>query len=147
MTITAAAETNLSPAIACSAFNVTRIFGKGSDAIRALDQVSLNIDAGRFTVLLDPTSGGAAALLGCLSGADTPTSGHVFTAGTDIVFSHDTADGDELQRLRQLADNGRTIVMATGSLASAAYADRVVVLHHGRVSADIDHQRRARAAA
>lgn len=143
MTITITDDsTQSAPAIACSAFNVTKTFGVGSDAVRAVDQVSLNIESGHFTVLLDPTSGGASALLACLSGADQPTSGRVLTACDDIVFTHDNAESSELQRLRSLADSGRTVVMATGSLASAAYADRVIVLHHGRISADIDHQHR-----
>jgi len=50
---------------------------EGSAPIRALADLSLNIEAGRFVSILGPSGSGKSTLLGILAGLDTPDSGQV----------------------------------------------------------------------
>ena len=58
----------------------------GQDPVfRALDHVSLEIQAGEFLTLLGPSGCGKTTALRMISGLDTPSEGKVFIDGTDVT--------------------------------------------------------------
>src|SRR5690606_32578315 len=67
-----------------SARGLVKVYGKGEAAVRALDGVDVNLERGRFTAIMGPSGSGKSTLMHCLAGLDTPTSGSVVLAGTEI---------------------------------------------------------------
>ena len=70
---------------AICAQNIVRSFQNGESEIRALDNISFEIDNGEFTVVLGPSGAGKTTLLNIIGGMDSPTSGHLLVSGTDIA--------------------------------------------------------------
>jgi len=64
--------------------NVTRIYKSGDHEQKALDNVSLTLDEGKFIVILGPSGAGKSTLLNMLGGLDSPTSGTIKVNGKDI---------------------------------------------------------------
>jgi putative ABC transport system ATP-binding protein len=74
---------NGSPAVECR--GLTRVFGEGDLAVRAVDGIDLTIEHGQFVVLLGPSGSGKTTLLNLIGGIDEPTSGSITVAGQDIT--------------------------------------------------------------
>ena len=70
--------------VAVSALNLTKTYGRGSGAVRALNGISINIRRGELTVLGGPAGGGKTTLVHCLAGLDKGTAGRVFIGGQEI---------------------------------------------------------------
>lgn len=64
--------------------NVSRIYTSGDHELKALDDVNLTLDEGKFVVVLGPSGAGKSTLLNLLGGLDTPTSGKIIVDGRDI---------------------------------------------------------------
>ena len=64
--------------------NLTRIYRRGQQQVRALDGVDLRIEAGQFIALKGRSGSGKTTLLNCLSGLDQPTGGTVRVFGDEI---------------------------------------------------------------
>lgn len=64
--------------------DVTRVYTSGDHELRALDGVNLNLDEGKFVVVLGPSGAGKSTLLNMLGGLDSPTSGIIKVNGKDI---------------------------------------------------------------
>jgi NitT/TauT family transport system ATP-binding protein len=58
---------------------VSKVFGRGSSAVHALDQVSLEVSPGEFTCLIGASGCGKSTLLALVAGLEQPTSGEVST--------------------------------------------------------------------
>jgi len=58
---------------------VSKVFGRGSSAVHALDQVSLEVPPGEFTCLIGASGCGKSTLLALVAGLEQPTSGEVST--------------------------------------------------------------------
>ena len=67
-----------SPAPAARAVDAVKVYGRGEAEVRALDGVTVEFDAGRFTAIMGPSGSGKSTLMHCLAGLDTLTSGTVF---------------------------------------------------------------------
>jgi putative ABC transport system ATP-binding protein len=80
-----------------SAEHLTRTYGSGAPAVRAIDDVSLQLGAGELVVLRGPSGSGKTTLLNLLGGLDTPDSGSVRLDGRELVG----ADEDDLVELRR----------------------------------------------
>ncbi len=64
--------------------NVTKIYGKGNTAVKALDKVSLSVEKGEFIAVVGPSGSGKSTLLHIIGGVDNPTSGKVYINNTDV---------------------------------------------------------------
>ena len=76
--------------------NVSKIYHLGGEEIRALDDVSLDLDQGEFVSIIGPSGSGKSTLMHILGCLDSPTRGNVVLAGTDIA----QASARELARVR-----------------------------------------------
>ncbi|MHC2802742.1 ABC-type Fe3+/spermidine/putrescine transport system ATPase subunit [Bradyrhizobium diazoefficiens] len=63
-----------------------RSASKAYGAVRALDDVSLNVGAGEFVSLLGPSGSGKTTLLGILGGFILPSSGTILFGGRDVTY-------------------------------------------------------------
>ena len=63
--------------------DLTRIYGDGEE-IRALDGVTMSVEAGEFLAVMGPSGSGKSTLLNVLGTLDVPTSGKVFINGQDL---------------------------------------------------------------
>lgn len=69
--------------------NLTKVYGTGDAAIRALDNVSLSIDEGEFVAIIGSSGSGKSTLLHLMGGVDRPTSGQVLLNGLDVYDRSD----------------------------------------------------------
>jgi putative ABC transport system ATP-binding protein len=58
--------------------HATKVYGSGETAVRAIDDVTVEFAAGRFTAIMGPSGSGKSTLMHCAAGLDTLTSGEVF---------------------------------------------------------------------
>jgi putative ABC transport system ATP-binding protein len=70
--------------IAASARQVTKTYGSGDTALRALDNASLELPAGQFTAIMGPSGSGKSTLMQVLAGLDDFDSGQVLLGETDL---------------------------------------------------------------
>lgn len=68
---------------------LTKVYGKGENAVRALDHVSFSVEKGQFVAIIGPSGSGKSTLLHLLGGVDRPTSGKVFMDGKDIYSKNE----------------------------------------------------------
>ena len=64
--------------------NLTKVYGKGENEVRALDGVSFSAEKGEFVAVIGPSGSGKSTLLHILGGVDRPTDGKVFMDGKDV---------------------------------------------------------------
>ena len=69
--------------------NLTKVYGKGEAATRALDGVSFSVAEGEFCAIVGSSGSGKSTLLHLMGGVDRPTSGTVRLAGQDIYARSD----------------------------------------------------------
>jgi putative ABC transport system ATP-binding protein len=58
--------------------HATKVYGSGETAVRAIDDVTVEFAAGRFTAIMGPSGSGKSTLMHCAAGLDSLTSGEVF---------------------------------------------------------------------
>ena len=56
----------------------TKVYGSGETAVRAIDDVTVEFAAGRFTAIMGPSGSGKSTLMHCAAGLDSLTAGEVF---------------------------------------------------------------------
>ena len=77
--------------IAARAVGLSKIYGEGDAAVRALDDVSVDFERARYTAIMGPSGSGKSTLLHCMAGLDTPTSGQVFIGDVDLTMLSEKA--------------------------------------------------------
>jgi putative ABC transport system ATP-binding protein len=70
---------------AARAVELTKVYGHGDAAVRALDGVSVAFERGHFSAIMGPSGSGKSTLLHCMAGLDTPTAGQVFIGDVDLT--------------------------------------------------------------
>ena len=70
---------------AARAVELTKRYGHGDAAVRALDGVSVAFERGRFSAIMGPSGSGKSTLLHCMAGLDAPTEGRVFIGDVDLT--------------------------------------------------------------
>ncbi len=76
--------------------NVSRVYKSGDHELKALDDVNIGLEEGKFVVILGPSGAGKSTLLNLLGGLDSPTSGTITVNGQDIS----KLSSDELAKYR-----------------------------------------------
>ena len=69
--------------------NLTKVYGKGENEVRALDGVSFSMEKGEFVAVIGPSGSGKSTLLHILGGVDRPTGGKVFMDGKDVYAQNE----------------------------------------------------------
>ncbi len=80
--------------------NLTKIYGKDTTKVIALDHISFSVEKGEFVAIVGASGSGKSTLLHLIGGVDRPSSGKVFIDGKDI-FNFD-ADKLAIFRRRQV---------------------------------------------
>ncbi|PYC65384.1 ABC transporter [Micromonospora arborensis] len=64
--------------------SVSKEYGSGKNAVRALDAVTAAFPRGTFTAVMGPSGSGKSTFLNCAAGLDRPTSGRVMLGDTEL---------------------------------------------------------------
>ena len=76
---------------------VSRVFGRGPAAVRAVDDVTLEFPRGGWTAVMGPSGSGKSTLLHCAAGLERVDGGRVLLGGTELTSAGDA----ELTALRR----------------------------------------------
>ena len=69
--------------------DAVKIYGTGQVEVRALDRVTVEFVAGRYTAIMGPSGSGKSTLLHCAAGLDTLTSGKAYIGDADLSTLND----------------------------------------------------------
>lgn len=69
--------------------NLTKVYGKDTTKVVALDHVSFSVEKGEFVAIVGASGSGKSTLLHLIGGVDRPTSGKVYIDGKDIFNFND----------------------------------------------------------
>ena len=64
--------------------NLNKIYGKGENEVKAVNNISFSVQKGEFLAIIGASGSGKSTLLHLLGGVDRPTSGKVYIDGKDI---------------------------------------------------------------
>jgi NitT/TauT family transport system ATP-binding protein len=65
---------------------VSKVFGRGRSAVRALDQITLDVPPGEFSCLIGASGCGKSTLLSLVAGLEQPTAGEVSVSGARVAL-------------------------------------------------------------
>jgi putative ABC transport system ATP-binding protein len=69
--------------------NLTKVYGSGENAVRALDDMNLIVQRGELMAVMGPSGCGKSTLLNLLGALDQPTAGEVWVAGENLARLRD----------------------------------------------------------
>src|SRR5258707_12886772 len=82
---------------AVRAVDISKTYGEGEAAVKALCTVSLEVGYGEYPAVMGPSGSGKSTLMHLLAGLDKPSEGSVYIEGADIT----TMKGKDLTMLRR----------------------------------------------
>jgi putative ABC transport system ATP-binding protein len=65
--------------------NVTKVFGSGEAAVRAVNELSFSCPRGAFWAIMGPSGSGKSTVLHLIAGLTPPTSGSVMVEGVEVA--------------------------------------------------------------
>ena len=68
---------------------ISKIYGKGENAVKALDNVSFSVPKGQMTAIIGPSGSGKSTLLHIIGGVEQPTEGAVLLDGQNVYQQKD----------------------------------------------------------
>ncbi|MDK2562915.1 ABC transporter ATP-binding protein [Romboutsia sedimentorum] len=77
--------------------DLSKTYGKGESKVKALKNINIEIEKGKFTSIIGPSGSGKSTLLHCMAGLDDITSGKVLLDDKDIS----TLSEEKLSQLRR----------------------------------------------
>lgn len=83
--------------VAARAESASKIYGSGENEVRALDNVTVSFERGKFSAIMGPSGSGKSTLMHSLAGLDALTSGKVFIGDVDLS----TLNDKEITKLRR----------------------------------------------
>ncbi|HEY1078211.1 MAG TPA: MacB family efflux pump subunit [Fontimonas sp.] len=98
---------------------ISKVYASGETEVRALDNVSLDIEAGEFVAIMGASGSGKSTLMNILGCLDVPSSGEYAVRGTNVA----TLAADDLAALRR--DTFGFVFQRYNLLASISAADNV----------------------
>ncbi len=106
--------------------NVSLVFGDGDEQVKALDDVSMDLQAGQLMAVLGPSGAGKSSLLAVCGGLQTPTSGKIWIGATEIT-------GVSRSALTQIRQQEIGFVFQQSNLVSSLTSlDQLLLLVHIR---------------
>ncbi|MGH9030729.1 MAG: ATP-binding cassette domain-containing protein [Acidimicrobiia bacterium] len=109
------------PVPVLEARELTKVFGAGERALRAVDGVDLVIHAGEVVALLGPNGAGKTTTIKMVAGLITPTRGSVTILGCDLRRRR----GDAVGRLGAVLEGGRNVYWALSAWRNLLYFGRL----------------------
>ncbi len=106
--------------------NVSLVFGDGPEQVKALDDVSISIDAGELMIVLGPSGAGKSSLLAVCGGLQTPTSGNV------IIDEIDINDMPKSKHTKIRRDSIGFVFQQSNLIPSLTSLDQLLLLTHVR---------------
>jgi putative ABC transport system ATP-binding protein len=88
-TVTTPVPPEVAQQAAARTVDAVKIYGKGQTEVRALDGVTVDFAAGRYTAIMGPSGSGKSTLLHCVAGLDSLTSGRAFIGDADLSTLND----------------------------------------------------------
>ncbi|AYY15126.1 ABC transporter ATP-binding protein [Actinobacteria bacterium YIM 96077] len=85
MPVTAGADGEDLGRHAVMATGITKVYGDGDAAVRALHDVDIAFESGRFSAIMGPSGSGKSTLMHCLAGLDAVSSGRVWLGDTELT--------------------------------------------------------------
>src|ERR1700757_3042930 len=83
------ADVMIAQKVAARTEDAVKVYGKGQTEVRALDGVTVEFVAGRYTAIMGPSGSGKSTLLHCAAGLDTLTSGKAYIGDADLSTLND----------------------------------------------------------
>jgi putative ABC transport system ATP-binding protein len=117
---------------AVRAVSATKVHGSGDTRVVALDDVTVDIPAARFTAIMGPSGSGKSTLMHCLAGLDSLTSGQVWLGDTELGTLND-------RRLTTLRRERIGFVFQSFNLLPTLDAYENIVLPIRLSGAKVDH--------
>jgi putative ABC transport system ATP-binding protein len=96
-TMTYESDTKARAMTAARTVDAMKVYGHGPTEVRALDGITVEFAAQRFTAIMGPSGSGKSTLLHCVAGLDALTSGQAFIGSDDLS----TLDDRHLTLLRR----------------------------------------------
>ena len=79
--------------------NLVKMYGQEPNIVKALDNVSIEINEGEFVAIIGTSGSGKSTLLNMLGGLDKPTSGETIICNKTISRLNDEERKNEIARL------------------------------------------------
>ena len=106
---------------AARAENAVKVYGERDTEVRALDDITVAFETGRFSSIMGPSGSGKSTLLHCMAGLERLSSGQVLIGETDLSTLDD-------QRLTELRRDRIGFVFQTFNLIPTLTAEKNITL-------------------